>query len=212
MLQTPPLLIIILFFVVTKQLNFNMKRIVIFASGSGSNAENIIKYFNSTKTAIVTHVLSNNQHAKVFDRCEKLNIDASLFDRESFSKDNTVLNFLLAEADIIVLAGFLWRIPSKIVDAFPNKIINIHPALLPKYGGKGMYGMNVHNAVKENNETETGITIHYVNENYDEGAIIFQAKTPISSEDTPETIAQKVHELEYEHFPKIIEEVILQNE
>ncbi|RLK03311.1 formyltetrahydrofolate-dependent phosphoribosylglycinamide formyltransferase [Tenacibaculum discolor] len=212
MLQTPPLLIIILFFVVTKQLNFNMKRIVIFASGSGSNAENIIKYFNSTKTAIVTHVLSNNQHAKVFDRCEKLNIDASLFDRESFSKNDTVLNFLLAEADIIVLAGFLWRIPSKIVDAFPNKIINIHPALLPKYGGKGMYGMNVHNAVKENNETETGITIHYVNENYDEGAIIFQAKTPISSEDTPETIAQKVHELEYEHFPKIIEEVILQNE
>lgn len=212
MLQTPPLLIIILFFVVTKQLNFNMKRIVIFASGSGSNAENIIKYFNSTKTAIVTHVLSNNQHAKVFDRCEKLNIDASLFDRESFSKDDTVLNFLLAEADIIVLAGFLWRIPSKIVDAFPNKIINIHPALLPKYGGKGMYGMNVHNAVKENNETETGITIHYVNENYDEGAIIFQAKTPISSKDTPKTIAQKVHELEYEHFPKIIEEVILQNE
>ncbi|MDE1205263.1 phosphoribosylglycinamide formyltransferase [Tenacibaculum larymnensis] len=189
-----------------------MKRIVIFASGSGSNAENIIKYFNSTKTAIVTHVLSNNQHAKVFDRCEKLNVDASLFDRESFSKDNTVLNFLLAEADIIVLAGFLWRIPSKIVDAFPNKIINIHPALLPKYGGKGMYGMNVHNAVKENNETETGITIHYVNENYDEGAIIFQAKTSISSDDTPETIAQKVHELEYIHFPKIIEEVILQNE
>jgi phosphoribosylglycinamide formyltransferase-1 len=212
LLQTPPLLIIILFFVVTKQLNFNMKRIVIFASGSGSNAENIIKHFNSTKTAIVTHVLSNNQHAKVFDRCERLNIDASLFDRESFSKDDTVLNFLLAEADIIVLAGFLWRIPSKIVDAFPNKIINIHPALLPKYGGKGMYGMNVHNAVKENSETETGITIHYVNENYDEGAIIFQAKTSISSDDTPETIAQKVHELEYKHFPKVIEEVILQNE
>ncbi len=211
MLQTPPLLIIILFFVVTKQLNFNMKRIVIFASGSGSNAENIIKYFNSSKTAIVTHVLSNNQHAKVFDRCEKLNVDASLFDKESFHKEDTVLNFLLAEADIIVLAGFLWRIPSKIVDAFPNKIINIHPALLPKYGGKGMYGMNVHNAVKENNETETGITIHYVNENYDEGAIIFQAKTAVSTDDTPETIAQKVHVLEYKHFPKIIEELILQN-
>lgn len=211
MLQTPPLLIIILFFVVTKQLNFDMKRIVIFASGSGSNAENIIKYFNSTKTAIVTHVLSNNQRAKVFDRCERLNIDASLFDKESFTKDDTVLNFLQVEADIIVLAGFLWRIPPKIVEAFPNKIINIHPALLPKYGGKGMYGMNVHNAVKENNETETGITIHYVNENYDEGASIYQAKTSISSEDTPETIAQKVHELEYEHFPKIIEEIILQN-
>jgi len=211
LLQTPPLLIIILFFVVTKQLNFDMKRIVIFASGSGSNAENIIKHFNSTKTAIVTHVLSNNQRAKVFDRCERLNIDASLFDKESFTKDDTVLNFLQAEADIIVLAGFLWRIPSKIVEAFPNKIINIHPALLPKYGGKGMYGMNVHNAVKENNEIETGITIHYVNENYDEGAIVFQAKTSISSEDTPETIAQKVHELEYQHFPKVIEEIVLQN-
>ncbi len=212
MLQIPPLLIIILFFVVTKQLNFNMKRIVIFASGSGSNAENIIKYFNSTQTAIVTHVLSNNEHAKVFDRCERLRIDASLFDRESFTKDDTVLNFLHVEADFIVLAGFLWRIPAKIVEAFPNKIINIHPALLPKYGGKGMYGMYVHKAVKENNEPETGITIHYVNENYDEGAIIFQAKTAVSSEDTPETIAQKVHELEYEHFPKVIEEVILQNE
>ncbi|RKF04945.1 formyltetrahydrofolate-dependent phosphoribosylglycinamide formyltransferase [Tenacibaculum lutimaris] len=212
MLQIPPLLIIILFFVVTKQLIFNMKRIVIFASGSGSNAENIIKHFNSTQTAIVTHVLSNNEHAKVFDRCERLGIDASLFDRESFSKDDTVLNFLHVEADFIVLAGFLWRIPAKIVEAFPNKIINIHPALLPKYGGKGMYGMNVHRTVKENNEPETGITIHYVNENYDEGAIIFQAKTAVSSEDTPETIAQKVHELEYEHFPKVIEEVILQNE
>ncbi|WGH74465.1 phosphoribosylglycinamide formyltransferase [Tenacibaculum tangerinum] len=189
-----------------------MKRIVIFASGSGTNAENIIKYFQSTKTAMVTHVLSNNQRAKVFDRCEKLGVDASLFDKESFIKDDTVLNFLLTEADFVVLAGFLWRIPSKIVAAFPNKIINIHPALLPKYGGKGMYGMHVHNAVKANNEAETGITIHYVNENYDEGAIIFQAKTAISSEDTPETIAQKIHELEYEHFPKVIEEVILQHE
>lgn len=189
-----------------------MKRIVIFASGSGTNAENIFKYFQSNKTAIVTHVLSNNEHAKVFDRCERLSIDASLFDKESFTKDDTVLNFLQVEADIIVLAGFLWRIPAKIVEAFPNKIINIHPALLPKYGGKGMYGMHVHKAVKENNESETGITIHYVNENYDEGAIIFQAKTSISSEDSPETIAQKVHELEYEHFPKVIEEVILQNE
>lgn len=189
-----------------------MKRIVIFASGSGSNAENIIKYFQSTQTAIVTHVLCNNERAKVFDRCERLQIDASLFDREVFTKDDTVLNFLQVEADIIVLAGFLWRIPSKIVDAFPNKIINIHPALLPKYGGKGMYGMNVHKAVKENNESETGITIHYVNENYDEGAIIFQAKTQVLPEDTPETIAQKVHELEYKHFPKVIEEVIMQNE
>lgn len=207
MLLLPLLLIIILFFAVTIQLK-TMKRIVIFASGSGSNAENIINYFNSSEVATVTHVLSNNEHAKVFERCERLNIEASLFDKESFINDDTVLNFLLVEADFIVLAGFLWRVPSKIVEAFPNKIINIHPALLPKYGGKGMYGMNVHKAVKENNEPETGITIHYVNENYDEGAIIFQASTKLSVSDTPETIASKVHELEYEHFPKVIEEVI----
>lgn len=211
LLQTPPLLIIILFFVVTKITHFTMKRIIILASGSGSNAENIIKYFQSSKIATVTHVLSNNERAKVFDRCERLNIDASLFDKESFIKDNTVLNFLHAEADLIILAGFLWRIPAKIVAAFQNKIINIHPALLPKYGGKGMYGMNVHKAVKENNESETGITIHYVNENYDEGAIIFQAKTKISSSDSPEDIATKIHVLEQEHFPKVIEDVIVKN-
>ncbi len=131
-----------------------------------------------------------------------------MFDKESFTKDDTVLNFLQAEADIIVLGGFLWRIPSKIVEAFPNKIINIHPALLPKYGGKGMYGMNVHNAVKENNETETGIPIHYVNENYDEGAIIYQAETEINSNDTADNIAAKVHTLEYEHFPKVINQLL----
>ncbi len=207
MLLLPLLLIIILFFAVTIQRK-TMKRIVIFASGSGSNAENIVNYFNSSQIATVTHVLSNNEHAKVFDRCERLQIEASLFDKESFVKDDTVLNFLLVEADFIVLAGFLWRVPSKIVEAFPNKIINIHPALLPKYGGKGMYGMNVHKAVKENKEHETGITIHYVNENYDEGAIIFQASTALSENDTPETIATKVHELEYKHFPEIIEQVI----
>ncbi|CAM1350814.1 Phosphoribosylglycinamide formyltransferase [Tenacibaculum insulae] len=199
------------FFCSNKNNLIYMKRIVIFASGSGSNAENIIKYFQSNQIATVTHVLSNNQHAKVFDRCERLNIDASLFDKESFVKDDTVLNFLHVEADIIILAGFLWRIPAKIVEAFPNKIINIHPALLPKYGGKGMYGMNVHKAVRENNETETGITIHYVNENYDEGAIIFQAKTEVLAADTPEDIATKIHTLEQQHFPKIIEEVILKN-
>ena len=188
-----------------------MKRIVIFASGSGTNAENIINHFQSTKFAAVTHVLSNNEHAKVFDRCERLNIEASLFDKESFVKEDTVLNFLQVEADIIILAGFLWRIPAKIVAAFPNKIINIHPALLPKYGGKGMYGMNVHKAVKANNESETGITIHYVNENYDEGAVIFQAKTLLSINDTSDEIAEKIHILEQKHFPKIIEDIILKN-
>ncbi|CAM1334220.1 phosphoribosylglycinamide formyltransferase [Tenacibaculum aestuariivivum] len=188
-----------------------MKRIVILASGSGTNAENIIKYFQNSKIARVTHVLSNNEHAKVFDRCERLNIDASLFDKESFIKDDTVLTFLQIEADIVILAGFLWRIPSKIVQEFPNKIINIHPALLPKYGGKGMYGMNVHQAVKQNNETETGITVHYVNENYDEGAIIFQAKTNLLPSDSAHDIATKIHLLEQEHFPKVIQQEILKN-
>ena len=186
-----------------------MKRIVVFASGSGTNAENIIKFFNHTKTAKVTQVLCNNEHAKIFDRCKNLNVNCLLFNRTEFSKEDTILNLLKEQADYIILAGFLWRIPEKIVAAFPNKIINIHPALLPKYGGKGMYGMNVHKAVKEQKEQETGITIHYVNENYDEGAIIFQAKTALNVEDTPETIAEKIHILEQRYFPRIIEDVIL---
>jgi phosphoribosylglycinamide formyltransferase-1 len=185
-----------------------MKRIAIFASGSGSNAENIIHYFNDKKTATVVKVLCNNKNAKVFERCSRLNIPCQLFSREDFFASNTILNQLKDDADIIVLAGFLWKIPSNLIDAFPNKIINIHPALLPKYGGKGMYGMHVHNAVKDNNETESGITIHFVNENYDEGAIIFQAKTQLNPSDTPEDIAQKIHLLEYEHFPKVIDNII----
>lgn len=187
-----------------------MKRIVIFASGSGTNAENIINFFQASKTARVTHVLSNNIHAKVFERCERLGVAASLFDKDAFKKDKTVLHFLQQEADFIVLAGFLWRIPSEIVKAFPKRIVNIHPALLPKYGGKGMYGMNVHKAVKANKEIETGITIHYVNENYDEGAVIFQAKTAVSKEDSAEDIAKKIHALEQKHFPEVIEK--LQND
>ncbi|WP_159949553.1 phosphoribosylglycinamide formyltransferase [Polaribacter septentrionalilitoris] len=186
-----------------------MKRIVVFASGSGTNAENIIKYFNQTKTAVVTKVLCNNEHAKVFERCKNLNINCLHFKRSEFSSSNFVLNLLKEEADYIVLAGFLWKIPDVIVEAFPNKIINIHPALLPKYGGKGMYGMNVHKAVAENKETETGITIHYVNEHYDEGAIIFQAKTQLNDDDSPEKIAEKIHILEQQYFPRVIEEVIL---
>lgn len=189
-----------------------MIRIVVFASGSGTNAENIINHFNKTDNVVVTNVLCNNPTAKVFDRCEKWKVPCSLFEKMDFFKENTVLHFLQEEqTDFIILAGFLWKIPANLLAAFPNKIINIHPALLPKYGGKGMYGMHVHNAVKANNETETGITIHYVNENYDEGAIIFQAKTALSSEDTPETIAEKIHVLEQTHFPKIIENVLLHN-
>ncbi|PQJ76692.1 phosphoribosylglycinamide formyltransferase [Polaribacter glomeratus] len=186
-----------------------MRRIVVFASGSGTNAENIIKFFNSTKIAKVTQVLCNNEHAKVFERCKRLNVNCLLFNKEQFLKEDTILNILKEQADYIILAGFLWKIPTKIIEAFPKKIINIHPALLPKYGGKGMYGMNVHKAVKENNEKETGITIHFVSENYDEGAIIYQAKTALNENDTPETIAEKIHLLEKRYFSRIIERVIL---
>ncbi|PQJ79788.1 phosphoribosylglycinamide formyltransferase [Polaribacter porphyrae] len=186
-----------------------MKRIVVFASGSGTNAENIIKFFNHTKTARVTQVLCNNRYAKVFDRCKSLNIKHLYFNKGDFFIEDTILNLLKKEADYIVLAGFLWKVPEKIINIFSNRIINIHPALLPKYGGKGMYGMNVHKAVAANNEKETGITIHYVNANYDEGAIIFQAKTSLNENDTPEKIAEKIHILEQKYFPKVIEEVIL---
>jgi phosphoribosylglycinamide formyltransferase-1 len=185
-----------------------MKRIAIFASGSGSNAENIITYFKTTKTAIVTKVFCNNKNAKVFERCKRLKIDTVLFSKEEFFGSNIVLNQVEEVADVVVLAGFLWKIPSNLTEAYLHKIINIHPALLPKYGGKGMYGMHVHKAVKENKESETGITIHFVNENYDEGAIIFQAITALEPSDSPEDIAQKIHLLEYAHFPKVIESVI----
>lgn len=187
-----------------------MKRIAIFASGSGSNAENIINHFNNTRSAIVTKVYCNKKGAKVFERCKRLNIESVLFSKDDFFKSEKVLKDVIEHADYIVLAGFLWKIPSNLITAFPNKIINIHPALLPKYGGKGMYGMHVHNAVKENKEAETGITIHYVNENYDEGAIIFQATTILEPSDSAENIAEKIHVLEYEHFPKVIAQVIQQ--
>ena len=185
-----------------------MKRIVIFASGSGTNAENIIKYFKNSNTAQVSLVLSNKENAGVFDRCKNHQIRCLYFKKSDFSDSEKVLNLLKKEADFIVLAGFLLKVPENIIQAFPNKIINIHPALLPKYGGKGMYGMNVHKAVKENGESETGITIHFVNEHYDEGGIIFQARTSVEEIDSPETIASKVHELEYEHFPRVIEETL----
>jgi phosphoribosylglycinamide formyltransferase-1 len=186
-----------------------MNRIAIFASGSGSNAENIITFFNTTKTAVVTKVYCNKKDAFVFDRCKRLHIDCVLFSKDDLFSSTSMADQLKNKVDYIILAGFLWKIPTAILLLFPNKIINIHPALLPKYGGKGMYGMHVHKAVKENNETETGITIHYVTENYDEGAVIFQAKTLVDKKDTPEDIAQKIHLLEQEHFPKVIEKVLL---
>ncbi len=183
-----------------------MKRIVIFASGSGTNAENLIKFFHNSDNVSVIQVLSNNPHAKVLDRAKKLEVSALSFNRIAFTKTDDVLHILKASnPDLIVLAGFLWKFPEHILNEFPNKVINVHPALLPKYGGKGMYGMHVHKAVVDNNETETGITIHYVNEHYDEGAIIFQSKCDVSNNDTADDVAAKIHELEMEHFPKVVE-------
>jgi phosphoribosylglycinamide formyltransferase-1 len=188
-----------------------MTRIAIFASGSGTNAEEIIKYFQKSDNIRVSKVYSNKKEAGVFARCERFNVPCVWFSREAFYDSSRVLHDVQLHADFVVLAGFLWKIPQDFVSAFPSKMVNIHPALLPKYGGKGMYGMNVHKAVKANNETETGITIHFVNEHYDEGGIIFQAKTQLTSEDSPEDIANKIHALEYAHFPRVIEETILKN-
>lgn len=186
-----------------------MKRVVIFASGSGSNAENLIKFFHNSDNASVVQVLTNNPHAKVLDRCKRLKVSALSFNRIAFTQTEDVLNILKSSnPDLIVLAGFLWKFPENILKNFPNKVINIHPALLPKFSGKGMYGMNVHKAVVENKETETGITIHYVNENYDEGAIIFQAKCKVEASDSAEDVATKIHKLEMEHFPKVIDRLL----
>ena len=186
------------------------KQIVLFASGSGSNVENIIRYFQDKPNVTIAMVLTNKRDAKVLDRCNRLKISALYFNKIAFKETDCVLNILKgAHPDLIVLAGFLWKVPEKIIKTFPNKIINIHPALLPKYGGKGMFGDNVHNAVKRNKDTESGITIHYVNENYDEGAIIHQVRTKILPKDDVDDIATKVHALEYVHFPIVIEQLLL---
>jgi len=186
-----------------------MKRIVIFASGSGTNAENLIEFFHNSDNASVIQVLTNNPHAKVLERAKKLKVSALSFNRIAFTKTDDVLNILKASnPDLIVLAGFLWKFPKHILNEFPNKVINVHPALLPKYGGKGMYGMHVHDAVVKNNETKTGISIHYVNEYYDEGAIIFQAKCNVNKTDSAEDVSAKIHKLEMEHFPKVVDKLL----
>ncbi|UGU17621.1 phosphoribosylglycinamide formyltransferase [Sinomicrobium kalidii] len=187
-----------------------MKNIVIFASGSGTNAENIVRHFRDNTSINIALILSNKRNAGVLDRADRHNINAIYFNRTALYRSSVILDLLKSMSpDLIVLAGFLWKFPRNILGAFPDKVINIHPALLPKYGGKGMYGMHVHNAVVENREKESGITIHYVNENYDEGAVIFQAAIPVSAADSPEDVARKVHELEYRHFPEVIEKLLL---
>ena len=184
-----------------------IKKIALFASGSGTNVQNIVEYFSENKSITVDSVWTNNPKAYVLERAKKHQIDSFVFSRDEFRNTNKVVNVLKErEIDLVVLAGFLWLIPDNLIQNF--RIINIHPALLPKYGGKGMYGMNVHRSVVENGDKESGITIHNVNEKYDEGKILFQAKTDVKPNDTPEEVAQKVHELEYKYFPSVIEQVL----
>ncbi len=184
-----------------------MRRIIIFASGSGTNAENIIEHFKNSQLAEVSYVVSNNSNAGVLERAKRLNVPFKVFTKKDIGTES-FMKFLKKHADFIVLAGFLLKIPDEMITFFPNTIVNIHPALLPKYGGKGMYGMHVHRAVVANKESQTGITIHYVNEHYDEGAIIFQKSVAIDANDTPDDVAAKIHILEQENFPKVIEKLI----
>ena len=190
-----------------------MKKIAIFASGSGSNAENIIQYFAQKPQFCVKSVFCNVPDAYVLERAKKYRIPSFVFNREEFRNPDKVFRQLQEqEIDFIVLAGFLWLMPSFITAAWPNKLVNIHQALLPAYGGKGMYGHHVHEAVIAAGEKESGITIHYVNDHYDQGAIIFQAICPVLPTDTPDDLAARVHELEYRYFPQIIAETILKQE
>jgi len=183
--------------------------IAIFASGSGTNAENIINYFANNKFVNISLILSNKKEAYVLERAKNHSLASFIFNKNQFYNSTEVLDLLKKKKiDFIVLAGFMWLVPENLIKNYPSKIINIHPALLPKYGGKGMYGNNVHKAVVENKERESGITIHFVNEHYDDGTIIFQAKCEVEEFDTFEDVANKIHLLEYEHFPKIIEHVI----
>lgn len=183
-------------------------RIALFASGSGTNVENITNYFNGKTTAKPVCVLCNKPDAFVLERAKRLNLDSLTFNRADFNDGKKIMEYLHKnEIDLIVLAGFLWLVPEYLIKEYPNRIVNIHPALLPKFGGKGMYGMHVHEAVKQSGETETGITIHLIDGNYDKGNTVFQAKVQVSPSDSPDDIANKVHKLEYEYYPKVIEEL-----
>ena len=189
-----------------------MKRLALFASGSGSNVERIATYFADRIDVQISLVLTNNPQAGVIDRCRRLHLPVLIFDRHTFTKTDRIVELLHNQhIDLVVLAGFLWLIPGNIVQGFRGSILNIHPALLPKFGGKGMYGHFVHEAVVAAGETESGITIHRVNEHYDEGAIVFQARCPVLTTDSPDDVARKVQALEHEHFPRIISEQVAVN-
>lgn len=185
------------------------KNLILFASGSGSNVENITRYFAEDSRVRIRGVLCNNPKAGVIERCRRLGLPLYCFNRVAFEDPAGLLSLLRGlEPDLIALAGFLWKIPEPLVTAFPGQIINIHPALLPKFGGKGMYGMHVHRAVVAAREKESGITIHYVNEAYDQGAVIFQAQVALEGTESPEDVAEMVHALEYEHFPPVIHSLL----
>lgn len=187
----------------------NEKNIAIFASGEGTNAQNIIDHFRSSPHVRIALIVSNRPDAKVLERAKKENIPALLLDRSGFYENTKVIEQLkTANIDLIVLAGFLWMIPMSLVNAFPGKIVNIHPALLPKFGGKGMFGMNVHKAVIEAKEKESGISIHFVNEHYDKGKIIAQHICTVSENETAESLANKIRQLEHQFFPKVIENLL----
>ena len=183
--------------------------IAVFASGTGTNADNLISYFNKTQTATVCLIVCNNSNAGVINVAERNNIPFIIIEKENFFKgDGYVRELKNKQINFIVLAGFLWKLPSALINAYRNKIVNIHPALLPKFGGKGMYGNFVHEAVLSAKEKESGITIHFVDEFYDNGKTIFQTTCPVYENDTTETLSKRIHELEYKYFPKVIEEVI----
>jgi phosphoribosylglycinamide formyltransferase-1 len=190
--------------------NHSMINAAIFASGEGTNAENIIKHFTNDPRIKIKLVITNRDDAGVVARAEKYKKNVQIIGKEALNNySEKIIEFLRAEKiDLIILAGFLLKIPEAFVKAFPNKIVNIHPALLPKFGGKGMYGINVHKAVIENKEAESGITIHFVNEEYDKGEIILQERCKVEANDTPETLASKIRELEHNYFPKAIEKLL----
>ncbi len=187
-----------------------MINIAVFASGEGTNAENLFNYFSTSSKVKIKLVVTNNENAGIVAKAEKYKKNLQIISKTSLNNYTPQLvDFLQTEkVDLIILAGFLLKIPEGLVKAFPNKIINIHPALLPKFGGHGMYGMNVHKAVIEAKEKHSGITVHFVNEEYDKGEIILQAKCEVNENDTPETVAKKIHDLEYEYFPKAVQKVI----
>tara|TARA_E500000075_G_C6793707_1_gene222843 strand:- start:15 stop:611 length:597 start_codon:yes stop_codon:yes gene_type:complete len=187
---------------------FKSKRLILFASGSGTNVQNICEYFQGEDNVDIVLVAGNNKQAQVWDRIKPFHIEGYCFDKKALINGKVLSNLRQYAPDLIILAGFLLKIPEALVEAFPQQIINIHPSLLPKYGGKGMYGMHVHQAVKENRETMSGISIHYVNQFYDEGQLLFQASVAIKSQDSAGDIAHKVQQLEYEHYPKVIKKLL----